>query len=367
MTTTSLTAAARRLQRMREKLAEFEIDGALITNTENRRYLSGFSGTAGTLLITPTDAVIATDFRYYEQAGQQAPEYRLHKTVGPLAEWFGEMIGELAGKRLGFEGSDVSFNGYRAYVKAIESLPEARRPKLIASTGLVESLRIYKDAEEMAALQAAIDLGDAANAHVQRVIAPGWTEKQVAWEIEKYIREHGGDGLSFPTIIAGGPHSALPHAQPRDYVLKEGDMVVIDMGCALNGYMSDLTRTVFIGKPDDKFRRAYDVVATAQRTAIETIEAGMTGEQAHMQAHVVIEAAGMGELFGHGLGHGIGMQVHEMPRVARTSPDVLQDGMVFSIEPGVYIPGWGGIRIEDLGVLENGKLRVLSKAPYWQE
>ncbi len=367
MTTQARPATSGRLERLRAKLAEHEIDAALITNAENRRYLSGFSGSAGTLIITQDEAVLATDFRYWEQAEQQAPGFRLHRLQGGLAQWFGEAFRGFGGKRLGFEGADVSFNTYQAYVKAIQELPEGDRPKFSATSNLVESLRVIKDAGELAALQAAIDLGDAAMANVQRAIAPGWTEKQVAWEIEKYIREHGGDGLSFPTIVAAGPHAALAHAQPRDRAIEAGEMVVIDMGCKVDGYCSDLTRTVFVGEPDDKFRGIYDIVAVAQRTAIETIEAGMTGEQAHNQAHAVIDEAGYGETFGHGLGHGIGLEVHESPRIGRTSNDVLRDGMVFSIEPGIYIPGWGGIRIEDLATLENGKVRLLSHAPYWGE
>ncbi len=366
MTTATKTGVARRIERLRERMEEHGLDAALITSPDSRRYLSGFSGSAGTLLITPTDAVIATDFRYYEQAEQQAPGYRLFRTAGPMAGWFREFMAGLGGKKLGFEASHLTYDGYRAYVKAIDALPAEDRPKLKATTGLVEGLRVVKEAEELAALQKAIDLGDAAMAHAQRAVEPGWTEKRVAWEIEKYIREHGGDALSFPTIVAGGAHSALAHAQPRDRALGAGEMVVIDMGCQIDGYCSDLTRTIFLGEPDDKFRRIYDIVAAAQRTAIETIEAGMTGDQGHMQAHAVIEAAGYGEHFGHGLGHGIGLQVHEAPRVARTSPDVLRDGMVFSIEPGIYLSGWGGVRIEDLGVLENGKVRLLSHAPYWE-
>ncbi|HWO93865.1 MAG TPA: Xaa-Pro peptidase family protein [Dehalococcoidia bacterium] len=370
MTTISApSSTARRLERLRAAIAEHGLDAVLISNTENRRYLSGFSGSAGVLVITASHAVIATDFRYYEQAEQQAPEFRLHKTVGGLQTWFRDLARdlELGGKKLGFEAADLTFQAYQQHVKIIQELPEPERPKLVATTSLVESLRVIKDPEELQLLQRVIDIGDAAMAYVQRAIEPGWTEKRVAWEIEKHIREHGGDSLSFPTIVAAGPHSALAHAQPRDRAIEEGEMVVIDMGARLDGYCSDLTRTIFLGEPDDKFLRIYDIVAVAQRTAIETIEAGMTGEQAHMQAHAVIEEAGYGDAFGHGLGHGIGLQVHENPRLARTSGDILREGMVFSIEPGIYLSGWGGVRIEDLATLENGKVRLLSHAPYWNE
>jgi Xaa-Pro aminopeptidase len=252
---------------------------------------------------------------------------------------------------------------HSALKKALATLAEGEQPQLVPTPNLVEALRLYKEPEEIVALQRAVDVGDAALAAVAERIEPGWTEKQVAWEIEKHIREHGGDGLSFDTIIAGGPWGAMPHAYPRDRKLEKGEGVVIDMGCDVDGYMSDLTRTIFLGTPDDQFKKIYDIVLTAQLTAEEMVKPGMTGEQCHMVAHNVIEAAGYGETFGHGLGHGIGLQVHEAPRVARTSTDELKDNMVFTIEPGIYITGWGGVRIEDMVVLENGKARVMSRAP----
>jgi Xaa-Pro aminopeptidase len=356
----------KRVERLRGTLTKHELDGALISNAQNRRYLSGFTGSAGYLLITPDDAVIATDFRYYEQSEQQAPEFRLHKTVGGFDGWVPPLFSGLGAKKVAFESSDMTVATHQAFKKALATLPAAERPQLVPTPNLVESLRIFKEPEEVAALQKAVDLGDAAFTDVARRIEPGWTEKQVAWEIEKYIREHGGDGLSFDTIVAGGPWGAMPHAYPRDRKLEPGEGVVIDMGCDVNGYMSDLTRTIFLGKADDHFKKIYDIVLTAQLTAETMVKPGMTGEECHLIAHNVIEAAGYGETFGHGLGHGIGLQVHEAPRVAKTSSDELKDNMVFTIEPGIYITGWGGVRIEDMVVLENGKARVMSKAPKLQ-
>ncbi|MHB8682781.1 MAG: M24 family metallopeptidase [Dehalococcoidia bacterium] len=352
-----------RVQRLRHALAKHELDGALISNAPNRRYLSGFSGSAGYLLITADDAVIATDFRYYEQSAQQAPDFRLHKTVGGFDAWAPPLFAGLGGKKVAFEAGDMTVATHQALKKALATLPEAERPKLVPTPNLVEALRIYKEPEEIAALQRAVDLGDAAFTHVAERVEPGWTEKQVAWEIEKYIREHGADGLSFDTIVAGGPWGAMPHAYPRERKLEAGEGVVIDMGCDVGGYMSDLTRTIVLGKPDDQFKKIYDIVLTAQLTAEEMVRPGMTGEECHMIAHNVIDAAGYGETFGHGLGHGIGLQVHEAPRVARTSTDELKDTMVFTIEPGIYITGWGGVRIEDMVVLEGGEARVMSRAP----
>jgi len=352
-----------RVQRLRHALEKHQLDGAFISNGQNRRYLSGFTGSAGYLLITQDDAIIATDFRYYEQSAQQAPTFRLHKTVGGFDGWVPPLLAGLGGKRVAFEANDMTVATHTALKKALSVLPEAERPKLVPTPNLVEVLRLFKEPQEVEALQRAVDLGDAAFEDVARRIEPGWSEKQVAWEIERYIREHGGDGLSFDTIVAGGPWGAMPHAYPRDRKLEKGEGVVIDMGCDVGGYMSDLTRTVFLGKPDDQFKKIYDIVLTAQLTAEEMVEPGMTGEDCHMIAHNVIDAAGYGETFGHGLGHGIGLQVHEAPRVAKTSKDVLKDGMVFTIEPGIYITGWGGVRIEDMVVMDGGRARVMSRAP----
>ncbi len=353
----------KRVQRLRHALETHGLDGALISNAQNRRYLSGFTGSAGYLLITMDGAVIATDFRYYEQSATQAPDFRLHKTVGGFETWAPALFAGLGGKKIGFEANDLTVATHQQLKKAVATLPAPARPQPVPTQNLVEALRIYKEPEEIAALQKAVDLGDAGFTFVAERMEPGWTEKQVAWEIEKYIREHGGDGLSFDTIVAGGPWGAMPHAYPRDRKLEVGAGVVIDMGCAIDGYMSDLTRTIFLGKPDDQFKKIYDIVLTAQLTAEEMVKPGMTGEECHMLAQNVIDAAGYGETFGHGLGHGIGLQVHEAPRVARTSTDELKDNMVFTIEPGIYMTGWGGVRIEDMVVLENGEARVMSRAP----
>jgi Xaa-Pro aminopeptidase len=236
---------------------------------------------------------------------------------------------------------------------------------LLSAPALVSNMRAIKDSDEVDALQHAVDLGDEAFVHVSERLEPGWTERQVAWEIEKYARENGAEFLSFPTIVAAGPHGAMPHAQPTDYVIQAGDPVVIDMGVIVGGYCSDLTRTIVCdGKPsDDEFLRVYDIVLTAQRTAEELIRAGMTGDEGHMLAHNVIAEAGYGENFGHGLGHGVGLQIHEAPRLARTATDVLEDGMIVTVEPGIYLSGKFGVRIEDQCVIEDGKVRPMSKAP----
>jgi Xaa-Pro aminopeptidase len=357
------TATQGRLTKLRRRLQEEELDALLVSQPQNRRYLSGFTGSAGYLLITETDAAIATDFRYFEQAARQAPDFRLHPIASPAFEaWLPSLLSGLGGKRIGVEAANLPYAVFQQMATTLRGLPRSAQPRLVATTDLVEGLRAIKEPEEIAAIQAAVDLGDEAFGHLMELLEPGWTEQRAAWEVERYMREHGGEAVSFETIVAGGPRSAMPHAQPRDEPLREGEPVVIDMGVRLDGYCSDLTRTVVLGKPDGQFQRIYDIVLGAQLAAIELIAAGMTGEEAHLLAHRVIEEAGYGESFGHGLGHGVGLEVHEKPRLGRGSTDVLVDGMVTSVEPGIYISGWGGVRIEDLAVMENGRLRVLSRA-----
>jgi len=352
-----------RLDRLRARLDELQLDALFVSEPFNRRYLSGFTGSAGNLLIGRDDATIATDFRYWEQAGQQCPGFRLFQAIGPITEWLGELFAPYGGRRIGFEEAHITYAEYRQVTTIIESMPATSRPLFVSAASLVEQLRSIKDADELQAMAGVIALGDDAFTHAQQRIQPGWTELQVAREIENYIRDHGGEGTSFPTIVAGGARGAMPHARAGRDALQEGQGVVIDMGAQLDGYCSDLTRTISLGPPSREFRTVYDIVLTAQLTAIELIEPGMSGEYAHGLAMRVIEEAGYGDKFGHGLGHGIGLQVHEAPRLAPKSGSILTEGAIFSVEPGIYIRGWGGIRIEDLVVLENGRCRVLSKAP----
>lgn len=358
------TSTVGRLAGLRGKLAEKGIDALLVSHPHNRRYLSGFTGSAGYLLISAEEAVIATDFRYFEQAAEQASGFRLYPiTQSPAETWLPGLLAGLGGKRAGVEAEHLPYAVYKRLAKVVASIPQGERPRLAATTGLVEGLRAVKEPEEIAAIQAAVDLGDAAFGHLSERLEPGWTEREAAWEIEKYMREHGGEAVSFETIVAGGAWGAMPHAFPRDRKLQVGEAIVVDLGVRREGYCSDLTRTLVLGEPDDQFRRLYDIVLGAQLAALELIEAGMTGEQAHLLAHRVIAEAGYGEEFGHGLGHGVGLEVHEAPRLGRDSSDTLTDGMVMTIEPGIYVKGWGGVRIEDLTVMENGRLRVLTHAP----
>ncbi len=351
-----------KLQKLRQRIEEEELDAILISSPENRRYMSGFTGSAGWLLVSRDEATLATDFRYIEQAGKQAPDFRIQRIQRGLG-WFPEWTAECGVKRVGFESADMTVSVHEAFLKAAEEEETTNHPELLPTKGIVEELRVYKDAEELALLTKAIEIADAAIDEVAPQIEPGVTEEAVAWELEKAMRERGAEMISFDTIVGAGPNGALPHHRADDSVIKQGDAIVIDMGAKYEGYCSDLTRTVFVGEPDDKFRKIYDIVLQAQLAAEEQVTAGMSGKDADAIARDIIADAGHGDDFGHSLGHGVGLAVHEFPHLGPTAEeDTLEDGMVFTIEPGIYLPGWGGVRIEDIVALENGRARVISKA-----
>ena len=354
--------SADRLERLRARLEAMRLDALLVTAASNRRWTSGFTGSWGVVLVTRDRARLATDSRYWEQAALEAPDFELVQAKGALATWGGTLLEGLGGRRVGFEPAGMTVAEYDEWTALLASMAAPARPQLAPAPKAVEALRMVKEPDELEALTRAVLLGDAACEHALEVIEPGMTERALAWEIQRYAIEHGADDLSFDTIIAGGEWGALPHATPRDVPLREGEGVVIDMGVRVDGYCSDLTRTVFLGEPDAEFRKIYDVVLTAQTMAEERIEAGMTGQQGHEIAHEVIRQAGYGEHFGHGLGHGVGLDIHEDPRLSPTYTGTIEDGHVVTVEPGIYVPGWGGVRIEDQCVMENGRLRVISTA-----
>ena len=349
-----------RLERLRGQLAGKGVDAVFITRAENRRYLSGFHGSAGYLLITAGAAVLATDFRYTEQAVAEAPDFEILRISNSLADWFPGLANDLGIKTLGFEAADVSFDYHRRLGQALKRKQVPVR--LAPLHDLVETLRAVKNPGEIDLISRAAAIGDAAFNAVEPDIRPGLTELQVAWELEKSLRENGSEPLPFEIIVASGPNAALPHHRPSDRAICKGEAVVIDMGARYGGYASDLSRTICAGAPDDTFRKVYGTVLKAQTAAISQITAGVTGHRADSAARKVIRAAGYGEAFGHSLGHGVGLAEHELPRLGPGSHETLTDGMVFTIEPGIYLTGWGGVRIEDLFVMENGKARQLSNA-----
>ncbi len=347
-----------RLQKLRQRLAEEDIEAIFISQPENRHYLSGFDGTAGFLLITPQKSILATDFRYIEQAKGQAPDYDIFQISGNMVNWFTELVAGLG--KLGFEAGHITFTMYRQLTDILNKAQS--QLKLVPTAGLVESLRAIKEPEEIELITKAVAISDNAIDHVHDIIHIGMSEKELAWEIEKFMRENGSESIPFDIIVASGPNAALPHAKPSSRTINSGEPVLIDIGARVGGYSSDLSRTICLGTPDDTFNKIYDTVLGAQLAALAIISEGMTGGQIDNVARTVIQEAGYGEAFGHSLGHGVGLAPHEQPRLSPNSPDNLVDGMVFTVEPGIYVSGWGGVRIEDLAVMESGKPRVISKA-----
>jgi Xaa-Pro aminopeptidase len=349
-----------RLQKLRRKFTEKEIDAIFVTQSENRRYLSGFDGSAGFLIISAQKAVLATDFRYTEQAITEAPDFEILRIANDISDWFPGLIHELSIKRLGFEAYDVSFQFHQQLNDALKK----KKPlvKMVAINGLVEGVRAVKEPGEIELIKKSAAITDAAYKRVANTIRPGITEKQVAWELEKSLRESGSQALPFEIIVASGPRAALPHAKPSERIIEDGDPVVIDMGAKYGGYASDLTRTICASTADANFKKVYNTVLEAQQAAISVISEGITGKAADNIAREIIQKAGYGEAFGHSLGHGVGLAEHELPRLSPNSEDTLTEGMVFTVEPGIYLSGWGGVRIEDTVVMEKGKARPITKA-----
>jgi len=353
---------AQRLSTLRETLRDRGLDAFLVSSPENRRYFSGFTGTAGYLLVSQDQAVLATDFRYVEQAGQQAPGYRVERVTGKLA-WFPKVAAELGSKRIGFEGQHMTVGSHTSFQNAIRDAGGPDGLALVETSETLDAMRASKYAEELQLIARAVEITDEAFEEVASTVQAGVTEREVAWRLEKGMRERGAEALAFDIIVGAGPNGALPHHLADDTVIGVGEPVVIDMGARYQGYCADLTRTIVIGEPDEKFRRVYGTVLSAQLAAEEGVEPGMTGGEVDAISRGVIQEAGYGESFGHSLGHGVGLAVHELPHVGPNASDILANGMVFTIEPGIYLPDWGGVRIEDVVVLEKGRARVMSVAP----
>ena len=350
-----------RVARLAAQLPERELDAILISAPENRRYLSGFTGSAGYLLVTPQRQVLFTDSRYAEQAGNQSPHFEVIQMQAGLS-WLLDSLKATGVKRIGFERDNMTVASSNRVLDAIKEDESLNGTSLIATSGITNELRVYKDMDELAQLQKAIDASDRAMEAVCPTIEAGMTEKEVAWRMEVAMREFGADNLSFDTIVAAGPNGAMAHHRADDTVIQSGEPIVIDMGARVNGYCSDITRTVVVGEPDETFHKIYNIVLGAQLIAINTVRPGLTGEECDALSRDVIAEAGYGDNFGHSLGHGVGLAVHESPRVGPRAEDVLKPDMVFTVEPGIYLPGWGGVRIEDIVILGENGATPMSKA-----
>ena len=346
------------LSKLREKIAAAGLDAMFITQPQNTRYLSGFTGGEGVVLVvTPQETIAVSGFIYREQIQREAPGWELVEVKDKLVSALPELTARLGVKRIGFESTHLTVDQHREWAEALPGCD------LVPVKDVIEDLRAVKDKEEIDAIAKAVVLADSAFAHIVKFIRPGMREKEVGWELEMYMRTHGAEKVSFDIIVGSGPNGAMPHATVSERVIRAGEPIVMDLGAVVDGYYSDLTRTIVIGEPDDTFRAVYDTVLRAQVHAEAKIMPGMTGQEADAIAREIIVEAGHGEAFGHSLGHGVGLAVHEKPWVSRIEGEnVLESGMVFTVEPGIYLPGWGGVRIEDVVVLREDGCQVLTRA-----
>jgi Xaa-Pro aminopeptidase len=351
-----------RIEAARGLMKEWAVDGLLISSSANRRWLSGFTGSAGSLLITRKGAWLATDFRYWEQAEQQAADFSLYKLIRDKKQTLSALIAGQKLAVLGVEGEHMSIKAFAALENALEK--EGAELDMQPLDQTVEPLRHIKTEAELATIRAAAAITDIAMTAVPQLAKPGMTETALAWELEKLMRENGAEGMAFPVIVASGPNAALAHHRPGERPLQIGDSIVVDMGAAVNGYMSDMTRTFHLGgQPDDKFWEIYNLTLKAQETALAGIKAGLTGQACDALARDVIAAAGYGEAFGHSLGHGLGLEVHEGPSFNSQNEKEIPAGAVVTVEPGIYLSGWGGVRIEELVLVTENGVERLSHCP----
>jgi len=341
-----------KLMKLREQMQKRELDSLLVTNPYNLRFITGFTGTAGLALITPNDAWFITDFRYTEQAGEQVTEFKVVQAQKGLIDEVARIAGEAAVERLAFEQDYMTFATYSQYQEKLSATLEP-------VSGLIEKLRMVKSPEELEVLKAAAKIADDAFEHICGYIKAGMTELQVSNELEFFMRSQGATSSSFDIIVASGLRSALPHGVASDKKIEQGDLITLDFGALYNGYVSDITRTVAVGEPSDKLKEIYQVVLDSQVLALEKIKPGMTGIEADAIARDYINSKGYGEAFGHSTGHGIGLEVHEGPGLSFRSETVLEPGMAVTVEPGIYLPGIGGVRIEDdILITETGNERL---------
>ncbi|MDQ2674596.1 MAG: Xaa-Pro peptidase family protein [Chloroflexota bacterium] len=359
------TVADARLAALRRVLDERSLDAVLLSRTANKRYYSGFrlsdaegptSGYAGTLLVTRDASLILVDSRYTEQAHHEAPGWTLVATSRALHEELPPLLLEHEVGSLGMEATVVSHADWAALAEAAPGV------ELHDIDEELVPLRLHKTPEEIEAIGHACALTDECFSHLITWIRVGMTERHVAWEIERFFRDHGAEGLAFDTIVLAGARAAMPHGRPSDAIVERGNVLLIDFGCTVDGYRSDMTRTVFVGDVPDDIRRYHDAVREAQALAMAGVRPGVNGQEVDAVARERIAREGV-EPYGHGLGHGIGLETHEPPQLRQSKPYTLEAGMVFSVEPGIYLPGVTGIRIEDIVALEETGPRLLTHSP----
>src|SRR5829696_5337702 len=354
MNATEALSIEARTDRLLALLDERELDCLLVTNLVNVRYLTGFTGSNGACVVARDERLFLTDFRYVEQSAEQVRGYE-PVSGGP------DMLAELAGRLRGRTGFDDAHLTVKSHGKLDDKVDDG--VELVPAGGLVEQLRAVKDASEVAAMRAAAEFSSAAYGSLRERGLAGRTELEVAIELVRFMEDSGAEGPSFPPIVAAAEHGAHPHAVPRDLEIPKDTLVVIDMGAMVDGYCSDCTRTLATGSLDDAELEVYELVLRAQTESLAATRAGAAYRDVDAVAREIIDAAGHEEHFGHGLGHGVGLQVHEAPRLAKTAEGELVTGNAVTVEPGVYVPGEVGVRIEDLVIVTDGEPEILTGFP----
>lgn len=352
-----MTDSKNKLEKVREKLNEFKIDAILINHLPNIRYLTGFSGSSGLCLVSKDDAFFITDFRYKEQAKVQVKHFKkLIATGKTLIDLIEERNILLGLRKIGFEADHASFSLISELMKKFKNV------KFVPTKNFIEEISAIKTPDEIKNIKSAIRISEEVFNEILNIIKPGISEIEIAAEISYLHKKFGAEKDAFDIIVASGWRSALPHGVASEKKLRKGELVVIDFGCVYNGYYCDITRTIAIGKVSSEERKIYQIVLDAQTKAIENARSGLKANELDLIARNYIKQKGYGKFFGHSLGHGIGTEIHTLPRIAPKSEYVLQKGNVITIEPGIYIPKFGGVRIED-DVLINSTAEILTKLP----
>ncbi len=340
---------SKRIEKTKEIMAAKELEAILLTSPENRFYLSGFTGTAGKLVITPGKNIFITDFRYVEQAKNEISAFDIKEISKNKKEKLAEFLNSLDIASIGFEEEYMSYKTHQELNKLCSDIT------FVPLEEEIKKMRQIKAQQEIANIQKAIEITERAFEKLLPEIKPGRTEKELAAELEYLLKKEGGEKAAFDFIVASGPRSSLPHGVASDKKINKGEFITFDFGTYYNNYCSDMTRTVVLGEPSDKQQEVYSIVLKANKLVCEKLQPGMTGAEADAIARDIIKEAGYGENFGHGLGHGLGIEVHESPRLSTESETTLKAGMVVTNEPGIYIADWGGVRIEDdLLITEEG-------------
>lgn len=344
-----------RLSKLREKMQSENLEAFIIASSENRRYMSGFTGSSAMLVILLNKAYLLTDFRYMAQATSQAPDYEV---VDAGSDFFQSVKDLTQGaKRIGFEEDYMT---YAMYVELKAAVPNA---ELVEQAKVLTGLRSIKEPVELEKLRQAVNIADEAYAHILKFVDFGQTEEEISLELEFNMRRAGASGGSFDFIVASGWRGSMPHGVASSKTLQRGELLTLDFGAVYQGYCSDITRTFALGEVEEKHREIYEIVLKANMAAIAAIKPGLKGKEVDAVARKIIEEAGYGEYFGHGLGHSVGLAIHESPRFSLREEQIIEPGMVITVEPGIYLPDWGGVRIEDMIVVTENGCEVLTQAP----